>query len=416
MIRSLVLFALTTLTMTAQQYDLLVKSGHVIDPKNNISRVMDVAVSQGKIAAVAENIPASSARRIADAKGLYVTPGLVDIHVHVYAGTGIARAYTGDQSVYPDTFSFRSGTTTMVDAGTSGWKNFPDFKDRVIRRARTRILALLNIVGDGMGPNVKGESDPATMDADETIKMAKANPDVIIGFKSAHYAGKGWASIDGAVRAANATNLPVMVDFGTINEERNINTLFMDKLRPGDIYTHCYSGLRDEVVDGKLNPAMVAGRKRGIFFDVGHGGGSFFWPIAVKAYEAKFYPDSISTDLHTGSMNAGMKDMTNTMSKILSLGTKLDDVIKMSTWNPANEIKHPELGHLSVGAGADIAVLAVERGNFGYIDSAGARRAGSQKIVAEVTVRNGQVVWDLNGRAAPDWEKFDYRARQRRRP
>jgi dihydroorotase len=204
-----------------------------------------------------------------------------------------------------------------------------------------------------------------------------------------------------------------MVDFGTVNEQRNINTLFMDKLRPGDIYTHCYSGLRDEVVDGKLNPAMVSGRKRGIFFDVGHGGGSFFWPIAVKAYEAKFQPDSISTDLHTGSMNAGMKDMTNVMSKILNLGTKLDDVIRMSTWNPANQIKHPELGHLSVGAEADIAVLAVEKGNFGFIDSAGARRNGSQKIVAEITVRAGQVMWDLNGRSAPDWEKHTYRTRNR---
>jgi len=413
MIRTSVLFLIAIGTLTAQQYDLLLKGGHVIDPKNNISRVMDVAVSQGKIAAVAENIPASSARRLADVKGLYVTPGLVDIHVHVYAGTGIARAYTGDQSVYPDTFSFRSGTTTMVDAGTSGWKNFPDFKDRVIRRARTRIFALLNIVDVGMGPVVKNESDPASMDAEATIKVAKANPDVIIGFKSAHYAGPGWSSIDGAVKAANATNLPVMVDFGTVNEQRNINTLFMDKLRPGDIYTHCYSGLRDEVLDGKLNPAMVSGRKRGIFFDVGHGGGSFFWPIAVKAYEAKFQPDSISTDLHTGSMNAGMKDMTNVMSKILNLGTKLDDVIRMSTWNPANQIKHPELGHLSVGAEADIAVLAVEKGNFGFIDSAGARRNGSQKIVAEITVRAGQVMWDLNGRSAPDWEKHTYRTRNR---
>jgi dihydroorotase len=415
-LRICALISIAAATMAAQQYDLLLKGGHVIDPKNNVSRVMDVAVSAGKVAAVAENIPASSARRLADVKGLYVTPGLIDIHVHVYAGTGIARAYTGDQSVYPDTFSFRSGTTTMVDAGTSGWRNFPDFKDRVIRRARTRMFALLNIVGGGMGPATDNESNPADMDPEAAIKMAKENPDVIVGFKSAHYAGKGWPSIDNVMKAAKATNLPVMIDFGTINDERNINTLFMDKLRPGDIYTHCYSGLRDEVVDGKLNSAMVAGRKRGIIFDVGHGGGSFFWPVALKAYEAGFVPDSISTDLHTGSMNAGMKDMTNVMSKILNMGTKLDDVIKMSTWNPANEIKHPELGHLSVGADADITVLSLQRGSFGFLDSAGARRSGTQKLVAEITVRGGQVMWDLNGRAAVEWDKHQYRTRTRPRP
>lgn len=263
-----------------------------------------------------------------------------------------------------------------------------------------------------MGPD--GESNPADMDAGATVKMAKANPSVIIGIKTAHYSGKGWPAVDGAAKSGRELNLPVMVDFGSINEERNLNTLFMDKLRPGDIYTHCYSGLRDEVLNGKLNPAMTAGRKRGIFFDVGHGGGSFFWPIAVKAYEAGFVPDSISTDLHTGSMNAGMKEMANVMSKILNLGTPLDQVIRMSTWNPANEIKHPELGHLTVGSEADVAVLRHETGDFGFTDSAGARRKGSQRLSAEITVRAGQVMWDLNGRASQDWEKFQYRTRARR--
>ncbi|HUQ93257.1 MAG TPA: amidohydrolase/deacetylase family metallohydrolase [Bryobacteraceae bacterium] len=411
MLRTAFLFPLAA-TLCAQPYDLLIKGGHVIDPKNNINRVMDVAISGGKIAAVSANIAESEARRVADAKGLYVTPGLIDIHVHVYAGTGKPRVYTGDLSVYPDNFSFRTGVTTMVDAGTAGWRNFPDFHDRVIKRARTRVLAFLNIVGGGMGPD--GESNPADMDADATVKMAKANPSVIIGIKTAHYSGKGWPAVDGAAKSGRELNLPVMVDFGSINEERNLNTLFMDKLRPGDIYTHCYSGLRDEVLNGKLNPAMTAGRKRGIFFDVGHGGGSFFWPIAVKAYEAGFVPDSISTDLHTGSMNAGMKEMANVMSKILNLGTPLDQVIRMSTWNPANEIKHPELGHLTVGSEADVAILRHETGDFGFTDSAGARRKGSQRLSAEITVRAGQVMWDLNGRASQDWEKFQYRTRARR--
>jgi dihydroorotase len=311
--------------------------------------------------------------------------------------------------VYPDTFSFRSGVTTMVDAGTAGWRNFPDFRQRVIDRARTRVLALVNIVGGGMGAT--SEHDAADMDAERAARMAKANADIVVGFKSAHYNGKGWPSVDGAVKAGNIANLPVMVDFGFVNEERNIGTLFMDKLRPGDIYTHCFSGLRAEVVDGKLNPAMVAGRKRGIIFDVGHGGGSFFWPIATAAYAAKFEPDSISTDLHTGSMNAGMKDMTNVMSKMLNLGSSFASVVKMSTWNPAQEIHRTELGHLTVGAEADVAVLGLERGNFGFIDSGGGRFPGTQRIVAELTVRRGMVVWDLNGRATLDWQKVTYRRR-----
>ncbi len=403
-------FFLTAWTLAAQPaYDLLLKGGHVIDPKNKISKVMDVAIAGGKIARVAENIPASDAKTTADVAGLYVTPGLVDIHVHVFAG-GPDRAYAGDLSVYADSFSFRAGVTTMVDAGSSGWRNFPDFRNRVIRRARTRVLAMLNVVGAGMGTH--GENDPADMDPEAMAKMAKDNPEVVVGFKSAHYAGPGWHSIDNAVKAGNLTGLPVMVDFGRATEERNLNALLLDKLRPGDIYTHCYSGLRGEVSDeGKVNPAMEGGRKRGIFFDVGHGGGSFFWNRAVPAFEQKFYPDSISTDLHTGSMNAGMKSMTNVMSKILNFGIPLDDVIAMSTWNPAKQIKRPQLGNLDTGAEADVTVLRLDRGAFGFIDSAGAKKMGDRLLLCEMTIRKGLVAWDLNGHAAPDWKSFDYRRR-----
>jgi dihydroorotase len=196
-----------------------------------------------------------------------------------------------------------------------------------------------------------------------------------------------------------------MIDFGRINEERNIHTLFLDKLRPGDIFTHCYSGRRQELLgNGKINPAMWAGRKRGIIFDLGHGSGSFYWYVAVPAFQQGFTPDSISTDLHTGSMNGGMKDMANTMGKILSMGSTLEKVIAMSTWNPAREIKRPQLGNLDVGAEADVAVLRVDHGRFGYLDSALARNYGSRAIVCEMTLRKGAVVWDLNGRASLDWK------------
>jgi dihydroorotase len=394
--------------LTAQpSYDLLLKGGHVIDPKNKIDQVMDVAVANGKIARVAANIPASESKRIVNAAGLYVTPGLIDIHVHVYT-PATAEGRTRDATaVQPDSFSFRSGVTTMVDAGTTGWRNFPDFKQRIIDHANTRVLAFLNIVGAGMGTGK--EDDPAQMDAEAAAKMAKANPDIVVGFKSAHYAGPAWESIDGAEKAGRLTDLPVMVDFGYITATRNIRTLLADKLRPGDIFTHCYSGHREELLEnGKVNPAMITGRQRGIFFDLGHGAGSFYWYVAIPFYQQGFPPDSISTDLHTGSMNGGMKDMTNTMSKILNLGSSIEQVIGMSTWNAANEIKRPQLGNLDVGAEADVAVLRVDKGKFGFVDSAGARNSGTQMIVCELTLRKGKVAWDLNGRASEDWKNFKY--------
>lgn len=166
----------------------------------------------------------------------------------------------------------------MVDAGSSGWKDFDDFRDHIIAPARTRVLAFLNIVASGMGTGK--ENDPAEMDFESAARIAKANPDLIVGFKSAHYAGPSWASVEGAVKAGDLTGLPVMVDFGQITKDRNLDTLFLDKLRPGDIYTHCFSGHREEVLDnGSLNPAMVEGRKRKIIFDVGFGQASFYWYV-----------------------------------------------------------------------------------------------------------------------------------------
>src|SRR5579884_253943 len=349
--RNTVLFlALAALASAQPRYDLLLKGGHVIDPKNGIDAPMDVAVANGKIARVARSIDASEAKTTADVSGLYVTPGLVDMHTHLYIWPDLKG-----EGVQPDAFSFRTGVTTMVDAGSSGWTNFPDFRTRVIDRAKTRVLAFLNIVAAGMGTG--HEDEPAQMDAENAAKTAKANADVIVGFKSAHYAGPGWASVDGAVKAGNMTNLPVMVDFGRTTAERNLNALLLDKLRPGDIYTHCFSGHRAELLDnGKLNPAMFAGRKRGIIFDIGFGAASFYWYVAAPAYEQHFYPDSISSDLHINSMNGGMKDMLNIMSELMSLGSSVQDVVRMSTWNPAKEIRRPKLGNLDVGADADLTV------------------------------------------------------------
>lgn len=389
-------------------YDLLLRGGHVIDPKNNLSAPMDVAIAGSKIARVAAGIPVAQARRVADVSGLYVVPGLIDMHVHVYAGTGLRGFIAGDQSVYPDGFSFRTGVTTMVDAGSAGWRNFADFRQRVIERARTRVLAFLNIAAGGMGP--EGEDDPRLLDAAAAARVAKEHRDLIVGIKTAHYKGVGWTSVERAVEAGRLAGIPVMVDFGYLDEVRNLATLLTEKLRPGDIYTHPYSGHREELLaDGRLNPAMHAGRRRGVLFDLGHGAASFFWYVAVPAFREKFYPDVISTDLHTGSMNAGMKDLPNVMSKVLNLGVPLEEVIRMTTVNPARAIRRPELGRLEAGAEADVTVLRLERGSFGFVDSAGARMNGSQLLVAEMTIRAGRVEWDLNGRTAQDWTAFPYK-------
>ena len=390
-----------------QKYDLLLKGGHVIDPKNKISAVRDVAIVNGKVAAVAAKINPADAFKVVDVSGHYVTPGLIDIHVHVFAGTGERASYAGDNSLYPDGFTFRVGVTTVADAGCAGWRNFEDFKQHIIDRSKTRVLAFLNIVGNGMRGG-KYEQDLTDMDAKPTAEMALRYPNLIVGIKTAHYAGPEWKPVEQAVEAGTKANIPVMVDFGTNHpNERPLSELVTKKLRPGDIYTHMYSGLRNEQVEsGKVNPAMWEARKRGVIFDVGHGGGSFLWRLAVPAMKEGFIPDSISTDLHIGSMNAGMKDMLNVMDKFLTMGMSVDDVILRSTWNPAREIKREDLGNLSPGAVADIAVFTLEKGKFGFTDMNGARMRGTQKLTCELTLRDGKVVYDLNGITRPDWDKL----------
>jgi dihydroorotase len=408
----IILTFVTPLGLSQTQYDLLLQGGHVIDPKNNLSGVRDVAILNGRIAAVAEHLDASTAVKTVDVSGLYVTPGLVDIHVHVYASTGERNSYAGDNSVFPDGFTFRVGVTTVADAGCAGWRNFEDFREHIISRSRTRVLAFLNIVGAGMrGPNF--ENNLADMEVAPTADMCLRYKDLIVGIKTAHYAGPEWTPVERAVEVGSKVGIPIMVDFGANRPERPTSILWTEKMRPGDIYTHCFSGIRNELDDsGRLNPAMSAGRKRGVIFDVGHGGGSFAWPVATEAIKEGFHPDSISTDLHIGSMNAGMKDMLNVMEKFLAMGLSLDDVILRSTWNPAREIQHQELGNLSVGAPADVAVLRLENGDFGFTDMYGARLRGTKKLTCELTVRNGKVVYDLNGITRPDWNTLPKGYRQ----
>ena len=389
------------------EFDLLIRQGHVIDPRNGVNGVRDVAIAAGKIALVGEKIAPERARRVVDAAGLYVTPGLIDLHAHVFFGTE-ENAYlsNGPTAVPPDNHSFRSGQTTLVDAGGAGWRNFPQFKAQIIDKSRTRVLSFINIVGHGMkgGPL---EQDLSDMNAKLTAMRIRQHRDLIVGIKVAHYAGPEWDPVDRAVEAGREANVPIMIDFGGVTPPLPLADLLLKHLRPGDIFTHAYAhvGGRHPIVDeaGRLQPYVLEARKRGVIFDVGHGGGSFLYRQAVPATKQGFYPDVISTDLHTGSMNSGMKDILNTMSKFLNLGMPLEDVIRSNTARAAEVIKQPALGHLGAGAEADIAVLSLLKGEFGFIDTGGGKMAGSQKLECELTVKGGQIVWDLNGRSVPVW-------------
>lgn len=390
----------------AQEFSIVIKDGHVIDPKNNIDGVMDVAIADGRIIQVAKNIDAKKAVQVVNAKGFYVTPGLIDIHSHNFFGTEPDHAYSnGTSALPPDGFTFRTGVTTVVDAGGSGWKNFSTFKKNVIDISQTRVLALLNIVGEGMrgGPYEQNTND---MDSKMTAMVAKMYPGIVVGVKVAHYNGPEWTPVDRAVEAGKIANIPVMIDFGGNNPPLSIEELFMKRLRPGDIFTHAFGQLesRESIVDtstNKVKPFVFEAQKRGIIFDVGYGGISFAFSQAIPALKDGFYPNSISTDIHIGSMNNAMKDQTSVMSKFLAMGMKLQDVIRASTWNPATEIKRQDLGNLSVGAEADVAILNVRTGKFGMFDYKGYKIESDKKFECEMTIKGGKIVYDLNGIANP---------------
>jgi dihydroorotase len=396
-------------SVSAQQIDLLLKGGHVIDPKNHLDTPMDVAISAGKIVQVAVNITPNLAKKVIDVKGFYVTPGLIDMHAHVFNGTTpdayIANAST---SLPPDGFTFRAGITTVVDAGSSGWKNFRLFKSQTIDRSQTRVLAMLNIVGSGMASRLHEQDldDMNPVTTANTIK--KLFPEYIVAIKAAHYWGD-FTQVERAVEAGKLADVPVMVDFGEHKPPLSIEKLFTEYLRPGDIFTHTYSygpTERETVVDenGKVKPFVLAAQKRGLIFDVGHGGGAFSFKQAIPALQQGFKPDVISTDLHTDSMNGAMKGLDNVLSKFLNMGMSLPDVILRATWNPAQVIHRPELGSLTVGSEADVTVFNLRKGDFGFTDVKKMKIKGDRKLEAELTIRAGKIVWDLNGISAEPYE------------
>jgi dihydroorotase len=387
-------------------YDLLLKGGRVIDPKNKIDGVRDVAISSRHIVRVGPDLDPRRAHRVVDVAGYTVTPGLIDIHVHVYH----TREPEG-LSIMADFHSFRSGVTTMVDTGTAGAKHFLHFKRTVIDLAKTRILAYINIVKSGMLGDF--EQDTQEMDPELAASVVLAYPETCVGIKTAHYwthtpfdeLHPPWAAVDRAIQAAEICQKHIMFDFWP-RPERPYPELLLNKMRPGDIHTHFYAR-HFPILDDDNKPAafMHEARQRGIIFDVGHGAGSFWFRQAVPAMEHGFIPDSISTDLHTGNVNGPVVDMQTTMSKLLNLGLPLAEVIYRSTVTPALEIGRPELGTLSEGAEADVAVLSVLEGEFGFSDCGRARMMGRQKIECALTVRAGEIVYDPTGLSMPLWSE-----------
>lgn len=397
-IRHILLIALSTpAILFGQSYDLLIKGGRVIDPKNRLDSLMDIAITSDTIALVAVDIPAGSAKNVINANGMLVTPGLINIHTHVFVGSEPGQFANGISSVSPDNFTFRSGVTTVVDAGTSGWRSFPLFKKQVIDQVQTRVLAFLNIAGAGMVGS-PGEEDLQDMDARLTSSLIKKHADVIVGVKIGHYLGTSWSPFDRALEAAELANVPLFVECHL--PEYSLEDQ-LKKMRSGDIITHTYEQVSERMPitdeNGNVRPFVLEARNRGVLFDVGHGGAGFWFSQAIPAIRQGFYPHTFGMDLHRFSMNSGMKDMLNIMSKFLAMGMPLEEIIPAATWGAAIAIQRPDLGNLDVGAVADVALLKIQNGDFGFMDSGRETLRGTQKIEAELTVRSGRIVWDLNG-------------------
>lgn len=390
--------------MSEPRYNLLLKGGRVIDHANGRDEIADVGIAGGKIALVADSIDTQAADVVVDVAGHCVTPGLLDIHMHAYH----TREPEG-LSVMADFHSFRCGVTTVVDTGTAGAKHFLHFKRTVIDTAKTRILAFVNIVNSGMLGD--WEDDLKEMDPELAASIVLAYPEICLGIKTAHYWYKEpfdalhppWAAVDRTVAAAEICKKPAMFDFWP-KPERPYKDLLLKKMRPGDIHTHVFAQqfpILDE--NQKPNAFLFEARERGVFFDVGHGAASFWFRQAAPAMANGFSPDTISSDLHISNANGPVFDMITTMSKMLNLNMPLPEVIARSSYVPAKVIGRPELGTLSVGAEADVAVLKVREEKTGFTDCGGARLIGNQRLECALTVRAGEVVYDPAGLSMPEW-------------
>ena len=400
----------------SEKLELLLKGGHVIDPANEIDGVCDIGIKDGKIARVEPNIPATRAEQSVDVSNLIVTPGLLDIHVHCYPGRQIEQGGLFG-SLNADAHFLKEGVTTCADTGTAGAEEIAHFRETVIEKSTCRILAFVNISVPGMGSahwGVDPEQDVANLDPKRTAEACLEHKEVVVGIKTAHYWTQEpfdadhppWASVDRAVEAGELCSMPVMVDFWPRPPERPYPDLILEHLRPGDIHTHVFAR-QFPIVDaqGQVYDYMFAARQRGIHFDLGHGAASFWFRNAARAMAGKFPPDSISTDLHMGNIHGHVNSQLDVMSKCLAMGMPIQEVIYRSTVTPARAVNRPQLGTLSVGAEADVAVLGLLEGNFYYRDCGWACIDAQYRLECAMTLRAGQVVWDRHGLTCPHWQE-----------
>jgi dihydroorotase len=382
---------------TSETLDLLVRNGRVIDPASGVDEQLDVGVKYGRIVAIEPDLGAAVRSPVADyppdlgtvvidAAGKIVTPGLIDMHAHVY--TGVCPL-----TVPADETSSRSGVTTIVSAGDAGAHTIEGFRHLVVNASRTRVFAFIHISTIGLAGWPEGEAvDLAYLDVDKAVRAAIENADIVIGIKvreQGFIVGEnGLEPIRRAVEAGERTGLPVMVHIG--GAPAPLAEIF-DLLRPGDIITHCYTPAGNGLVEGTqlINEAGSA-RAKGIIFDSGHGFGSFDYATAEVAFEAGFWPDTISTDLHSLSASGPVGDLATTMSKFLNLGMPMNEVIRAATSRPAEVIQRSDtIGSVRVGDVADLTVLDLVAGDFEFADSSGATRSASQRLLVANTIRAG---------------------------
>ncbi len=382
------------------KWDILIRGGEVVDPSQQLRAVKDVAVQGGLIAEIGDDLPGDQAETVFDAHGLLVTPGLIDLHVHVYHRHVPI-------SVEPDPLCPAGGVTTMLDAGSAGSFNFDGFRRDIIDRAETQILALVNLSCTGL-ITAKGRNDPQAIigelmdrryaDPKGAVQVIQENPGVAVGVKiraGKHLIGEGqqgWDNFMDAVQAARESNTWLMVHIG---ESPMPIPEMLEHLQAGDCITHCFKGGSERILDpaGKLFSAVREASERGVIFDVGHGAGSFEWEVVEAAIEQDFEPTTISTDLHVKNLHGPVYDMPTTMSKFLFLGVPLERVIEMSTSRPAQALgREDQLGTLKVGTVADIAVLQMHEGDFVFSDSYQQTRIGHQLLNAVGTIRRGEMV------------------------
>ena len=371
----------------AADFDLIISGGTVVDPSQGLHGLHDIAIQNGRIAGIGAFEP-SMAASVMDARGLIVTPGIVDMHVHVYEGVS-------HYGVDADENCIHKGVTTVLDAGSAGSQTFPGFREYVIDRVRTRVFALINIAASGMISDIVGELEDLRMaDPHETLKMLERHRDVILGVKvrlEKRMAGaNALAALKMGREVADAARVPIMVHIGgTVNPL----TDFLPLLRAGDVMTHCFHAKTYGVLntEGMVVPEVRAAVERGVMLDIGHGRGGFSFDVCRKAISQALNPSTISSDIHTHNIAGPVFDMATTMSKFLHLGFALDDVVRMTSVDPARAMGMPDgIGTLSDGAPADISLFELRHGEFDFVDALDAHETGERRLVPSAVVRDGR--------------------------